>query len=67
MLMTGAHEHDVARQHLDASRAVEIGRSDRVVVFEMVDAVQARDVEEHSPAHDRSVLLDTELGGAAVA
>ena len=42
----------------DAGRAFEVVGGDRVVVVEVVDAVQARDVEQHAARHDRADVLD---------
>ena len=62
--LAGAHEHRVAGLDVDAGRRrgrVEIVAGDRVVLVEVVDAVQPRDVEQHAAGRDRADVLDAEL------
>ncbi len=67
MHLTGANQHRIARGHADPGpgrRGGEIVAGDRVVVVEVVDAVEPRDVEQHAARRECAEVLDAELRGA---
>ena len=68
--LAGAHEHDVARldghARLLLGGRVEVVAGDGVVVVEVVDALEAGDVEQDAAGDDRPEVLDAELRRAGV-
>ena len=67
--MPGAHEHRVTwldGHAAERRRRVEVVAGDRVVLLEVVDTLEARDVDQHAARRDRAVVLDAELRRARV-
>src|SRR5260370_228118 len=67
--VAGAHQcraPGLARDTARGRGAVQIVTGDGVVLLEVVDAVEPRDVEQDAPRRDRTVVLDAEPRRAGV-